>query len=173
MPHLDYTRLKENTDHQLHQFLTTVIHPDTKRRCQAAFPEFFQDESILFTVDWSDLVQRYQAVSESDWLDDWEDDVKDTFSWFGITIEKFEYRRDGIEQKGYRLLSSHLAVERDDKYDGMMSRDNQWFINLPKKIPDRLSENEEYLVLKILITGEDSPAYFIWAVPTWCINFKE
>ena len=170
MQYLDYNRLIECTDVQLRRLLVTVCNIDTKRRCRAAFPEFFDHVALQTTIAWQDLVDRYQAVSESE-VSDWDDDLNECFNWFGIKTEQFEYRVDGITQKDSRLLPADFTLERDDSYDGMTSSD-RWLIQIPKAVPNKFATHEEYLVLGNTTTGESNSKFFLWAVPTLDINFN-
>lgn len=168
---LDYDRLIQLLDTELYRFLITVNHTSTKRRCRVAFPEFFSEKQIPASILWSDIIERYQAVSQST-ADDWETEFDETFNWFGIPVTKFEYREDGIEQKDYRLLPQSQTLERDHDYDGITS-DNQWRISVPLQKTNGPAGEEEHLVLKVIITSEMNPTFFLWTIPTRYIIFED
>lgn len=169
MPYLDYNRLTQCTDVQLRQFLLTVCHTDTKRRCQAAFPEFFSDTPCQKDIKWQYLLDRYQAVTQVEFHDS-DTDVDETFNWFGLKIEVFEFREDGIPQDGSLLLPPDFILQRDDDYDGMTSHD-RYLVKIPKITPKGFTTDKEYLVLDVTMTRESNLKYFLWAVPTFNINF--
>lgn len=169
MQYLDYGRLSQCADVQLHRFLVTVCQTDTKRRCQAAFPEFFDNAAGKIQILWEDLVARYNAVRDPD-REDWESDIHETFNWFGIEVQLFEFREDGVPQKDYRLLPPDFKLERDFKYDGM-TRSDRWLIEILKAEPSKFASHDEYLVLGITDTGDTNPKFFLWAVPTCHIYF--
>lgn len=170
--HLDYDRIIENTDQELYRFLVTVQEEATKRRARVAFPEFFSEEVTPPCVKWYDLMLRYTAVRLSDGRDR-EEELVETFGWFGITVEKFEFRTDGVAQADCQLLPHDFVRGRDDDYNGMTNDNNRWVIVLPTEELGTKRTEEKYLVLNVLTTGEDNGRhYFLLAVPIKHIDFS-
>jgi len=171
MKYLDYARITVDTDLELRRFLVTVYEEATKRRAQVAFPEFFTENVTAPRVNWYDLKLRYTAVCLPEELDR-EDELLETFGWFGITVEKFEFRTDGVAQPGYQLLHPEFVRDRDNDYNGMTDS-TRWIIALPTEELGTKRTEEKYLVLNVLATGEDNGHHcFLWAVPRRHIDFS-
>jgi hypothetical protein len=90
-----------------------------------------------------------------------------TLDFFGLKLYSHEYRTDGKKYDGSELLPEDFKRERDDEYKGL-SDDDPWLVNLAT---EDCPEGQEHLVLEILTTGDTSPEYFIWTVPTKNIGF--
>lgn len=170
MKYLDYTRLLDNVDPTLKEFLLGVYEQDTLRRVWAAFPEFFKENKLgRGNIHFSDILSRYRQLAEKHFDAECEmrDLLDDTFDWFGLSIYSHEYRADGEKKPGCELLPENFVMARWGNYDGLADEDH-WLVKLST---EDCPEEQEHMVLNVLLTGELNPEYFIWTVPTKDITF--
>ena len=171
MKYFDYYRTwGEDVDVALRRFLLTIHDQDTLRRIRVAFPEYFTDErhSVITGVQLRDIALRYKHLkADPDFEDEGAELLTATFDWFGLKLYSHEYRTDGKKYDGSEILPQDFKRERGAGYNGLTDHD-PWVVTL---VTEDCPEGQEHLVIEVQVTGDTSPEYFIWTIPTDNISF--